>query len=174
MCPYGPFEWGGRVSCSKLAFLGSVWVQVVEQEELESHLWGSKRRRLFSRWNKTKQKNPRLVWLSQVPWLLEVAAQGLCSASGSFRGDPETGLIQLQAAVLAGGVIRHGDRADRWTEERSRAFQADLRERHCYQAEIHKGGWKTGWGDNHHALLEARKKAGTCLKGFADSWGNER
>lgn len=34
MCPYGPFEWGGRVSCSKLAFLGSVWVQVVEQEEL--------------------------------------------------------------------------------------------------------------------------------------------
>ena len=52
-----------------------------------------------------------------MPWLLEVAAQGLCSASGSFRGDPETGLIQLQAAVLAGRVTRHGDRADGWREE---------------------------------------------------------
>lgn len=79
----------------------------------------------------------RLVWLSQVPWLLEVAAQGLCS--GSFQGDPETGLIQLQAAVLAGGVTRHGDRADGWREGCSRAFQADLRERHCYQTEIQKG-----------------------------------
>ena len=87
-----------------------------------------------------KKKNPRLVWLSQVPWLLEVAAQGLCSASGSFRGDPETGLIQLQAAVLAGRVTRHGDRADGWREECSRAFQADLRARHCYQAGIQKGG----------------------------------
>lgn len=35
-------------------------------------------------------------------------------------------------------------------------------------------GWKTGWGDNHHALVEARKKVGACLKGLADSWGNER
>lgn len=35
-------------------------------------------------------------------------------------------------------------------------------------------GRKTGWGDNHHALAEARKKVSACLKGFADTSGKER
>ena len=92
---------------------------------------------------------------------------------GEFPGRPRDRLDPA-AGSSPGWKGDQTRRQSRWMEGRVQQSFPGRPESETLLPGRNPKGRKTGWGDNHHALAEARKKVSACLKGFADTSGKER